>query len=98
MDRPQRIRIVIVATVGLISLVAGLFSAPLVAVLMAPSSAAELKQSMPEFIHAIQWANQVSLICLAISGCCLLYLLIKLAIWFVGPKEESMSHCQNEIR
>jgi hypothetical protein len=88
MDRPQRIRIVMVATVGLITLVAGLFSAPLVAVLTAPSSAAELEQSMPQFIHAIQLANQVGLVCLAISGCCLLYLLIAFAVWFIGPKDK----------
>lgn len=89
MDRPQRIKMVAVCSIGLLAFVVGIFGSPVVAVMSAPSPS-DMEKSMPDFIRHIQLANQVSMICLATSGVCLLYLLITFASWFIGPKEETV--------
>jgi hypothetical protein len=96
MNRSHRIRVVVVATLGLLALMIGLIGAPLVAVMFAPSPA-DMAKSMASFIHVIELANQVSMICLAVAGCCMLYLLMTLAVWFIGPKEEALHPAEQSV-
>jgi formate/nitrite transporter FocA (FNT family) len=94
MERQKRIRVVVVSAVALLSLLMALFGAPLIAVTIwpIPAIANDGEAFIATFAQAARAARTsttISLVSLAIAGGCVIYLLVVLAAWFVGPKERS---------
>jgi hypothetical protein len=93
MDRPKRIRVVVVSGAALLALFVAFFAAPLTAVLFWPTPKLSddieaFNESFTQAAQSIRVANTVSMIALVVAGICILYLLFALAGWFIGPKED----------
>ncbi len=98
MDRQKRIRVVIVAAIGLLSLFVAFVGAPLIVVALWPTpdlsgDVGDVDAAFADsFTQAAQTANAagtVSLVSLVIAGGCFGYLLVVLAGWFIGPRERN---------
>lgn len=99
MDRKKRIRIVVVAAIDLLALFVAFVGAPLVAVSLWPESNASddvgaFMRSFNEAAHTAQVANTISLVSLLVAGVCTIYLLVVLAVWFIGP---SADNCERNV-
>jgi hypothetical protein len=97
MDRQKRIRVVIVAAIGLLSLFVACIGAPLVAVALWPApnmlgDADAFRDSFAQAAQTAKAANTVSLVSLLIAGGCVVYLLVALAGWFIGPPDRTPNH------
>ena len=93
MDRQKRIRVVIVAAIGLLSLFLGCVGAPLMALTLWPfpdvsGDADAVGDSFAQAAQTVNAANTVSLVSLLIAGGCFIYLLVVLAGWFIGPRDQ----------
>lgn len=96
MNRGKRIRVVIVAGVGLLALLIALVGAPLLAMALLPKKTplggydfgnVGFESQFRQMVEVARIANLVSLVSLAVASVCLLYLLVTLAAWFIGPKQ-----------
>jgi len=92
MDRSKRIRVVAVAGVGILALFVAFIGAPLVAALLWPTpdlsnDVEAFTESFAQAAETARVANTVSMVALAVAGLCILYLLVVLAGWFIGPKD-----------
>jgi len=92
MDRKKRIQVVVVAAIGLVALFVARIGAPLVAILVWPSPnlSGDTEAIMESFSHAARTAqivNTISIASLGLAGVCMIYLLVMLAAWFIGPPE-----------
>ena len=94
MNRSKRIRVVVVAGVGIFALFVAFIGAPLIAALLSPTlhlsndvNVEAVTQSFAQAARTARVANTVAMFAFAIAGLCLLYLLVIVAGWFIGPKE-----------
>ena len=92
MKRAKRIRVVLVAGLGLVSLVVAFFIGPIMAIIYVPQFTStdqgeNIQNETVQFIQAVKFADNISLVALLIAVVCLLYLLSVSTIWFIGPKE-----------
>jgi len=93
MNRQTRIRVVAVSGLALFAIFVAFIGAPLIAVAFWPSqdlSSSNIEtvtESIAQITQAARIANNVSMIALAVAGVCILYLLVVLAGWFIGPKD-----------
>ena len=92
MDRSKRIRVVAVSVVGLVALFVAFIGAPLTAALLWPApdtfnDAEAFTGSILQSAQTARVANTVSMVALVVADLCILYVLIVLAGWFIGPKE-----------
>lgn len=97
MNRSQRVRLVVAVGVGLFALFVAFIGAPLVAALLlrfpgAADDSAGFLEVMSSSQRIANAAGLVSLASLVFAGLCLLYVLVLLAGWFIGPREESRDH------
>lgn len=94
MDRKKRIRFVVVAAIGLLALFVAFIGAPFVAVVLWPEPDASddvvaVMDSFNEAARTAQVANTISLVSLLVAGVCMIYLLVSLAAWFIGPSADN---------
>jgi hypothetical protein len=105
MDRPKRIRIVIVAAIGLLAWFVENYVLAVVAVKWSPlasprQDSQDALTSVAETFLLIESLRKASWVCEAIEGACLIYLLVQLAIWFIGPPEKKTQcspHAPREV-
>lgn len=94
MDRNKRIRVVAVAGVALFAIFVAFIGAPLIAAAFLPSpdfsnDSDAFKDPFTQAVQTARVVNTVSMVALLVAGGCFLYLLILLAVWFIGAKDST---------
>jgi hypothetical protein len=92
MNRPQRIRLVVAAFLGLFWLFVAFIGAPIIAAAFWPSfensnNVEQLGEVMAASTRIAEISGYVSLVAFLLAGLCFCYVMFIVAAWFIGPNK-----------
>ena len=99
MNGSQRIHLVVAVVVGVFALLVAFVGAPLVAAFFWPSpdfsgDVGGFVESMSSAQRIADATNLVSFGSLAVAAICFVYVLVVLAVWYLGPTRNSSDHTE----